>query len=95
MRLKPNESVILLISREKSDSASLTLLDANLDTCFKKIKRIVESEKVSNSDKCNETKLLFREYVYPGGYGKSLSFRTKGLSPDQIKKIIEKQIKKS
>ena len=94
MRIKPNDSITLLISRENDKSSSLTFLDTNLNQCFKKVKQIIDphDKGCENKSKINETKLLFREYN-PDGYGKSLSYRFKGLSPEQVKKTIEKSLK--
>ena len=90
MKPKPEESISIRISRENDKSESAHFIETTLQDCFERITKALDQKKIRkfNTSKTNNTVLLFREYSKKNGSGKSLIYKLKGMSPEEVFEFI-------
>ena len=88
---EPTEVVRVNIKRQGDPVQNLTLIECSFKEAFDKLKSIISSQKISAVTDGRATSVNLREGKGVRN-GKSRSFAVRGLSPEQVLKLFEKEI---
>ena len=90
---KPIHLIRLTITKKDEETKCLNFIDVTQEDCIKKVTYVIDELKLSVFQEGNQTRMDFRDCI-GGKNGKSKSVSFKGLTPQELHKLLIDKIEK-